>query len=286
MLRPTPGRPGGADRRRSGPVRAGRSLPEPGVPGMARRSSPHRFPRPGGARAALPTRGTGVGGGAAELRPGRTGRTRRTGRTSQPGPLSAGAPFRSEPAATPGGLTGARPPAVARPPQSLRAPPGLLARRLAGRCRPVGNSPNLRRAAHRFRPRSPPRFGSAKPRRTSGGGGPGRSSGLPGAGPRLIPWRPRSGRLTTEPDPNPGHRWPEPAARSADPMTRRDSGGTPEETSGASKAAPEPPVPKPPAPKPAAPKSPAPKPAAAKPAGPKPAGPKVAAAPKPATAQP
>lgn len=69
-------------------------------------------------------------------------------------------------------------------------------------------------------------------------------------------------------------------------MTRRDSGGTPEETSGASKAAPEPPVPKPPAPKPAAPKSPAPKPAAAKPAGPKPAGPKVAAAPKPATPKP
>ena len=69
-------------------------------------------------------------------------------------------------------------------------------------------------------------------------------------------------------------------------MTRRDSGGTPEETSGASKAAPEPPVPKPPAPKAPAPKPPAAKPPAPKPAAPKPAAPKVAAAPKPATPKP
>ena len=64
-------------------------------------------------------------------------------------------------------------------------------------------------------------------------------------------------------------------------MTRRDSGGTPEETSGASKAAPEPPASKPPVPKP-----PAPKPAVPKPAAPKPLAAKVAAkaaAPKPAT---
>lgn len=72
-------------------------------------------------------------------------------------------------------------------------------------------------------------------------------------------------------------------------MTRRDSGGTPEGTSGASKAAPEAPASKPSAPKPATPRPASPKPASPKPAGPKPASPKPAtpksAGPKPLAAK-
>lgn len=68
-------------------------------------------------------------------------------------------------------------------------------------------------------------------------------------------------------------------------MTRRDSGGTPEGTSGASKAAPEAPAPKPATPKPAKPKPANPKPATPKPATPGPLAAKGAAA-KAAAAKP